>query len=58
MSKPVISVSDDGTITEYPSVTAAAKAVGVAQSQISVACNTHWKCVGLRWYIKGEEPSE
>ena len=39
-AKPVVSVSNDGTVTEYPSEKAAAEALGVARSQISVACNT------------------
>lgn len=57
-NKPVVSISDDGTITEYPSEKAAAEALGVARSQISVACNTSWRCAGMKWYRKGELPSE
>lgn len=57
-NKPVVSISDDGTVTEYPSEKAAAEALGVARSQISVACNTSWRCAGMKWYRKGEMPVE
>ena len=57
-TKPVVSISEDGTVTEYPSEKAAAEAIGVSRSQISVACNTTWRCCGMRWFRKGEEPIE
>ena len=57
-AKPVVSVSNDGTVAEYPSEKAAAEALGVARSQISVACNTSWRCAGMKWYRKGEMPGE
>lgn len=50
--KPVISIRDDGTITEYPSMKEAAKAMGVRPSQIALACNTTRKCHGLEWWKK------
>lgn len=52
-AKPVVSVSNDGTVEK-----AAAEALGVARSQISVACNTSWRCAGMKWYRKGEMPGE
>ena len=57
-AKLVVSVNNDGAITEYPSEKAAAEALGVSRSQISVACNTSWRCAGMKWYRKGELPSE
>ena len=57
-NKPVVSISDDGTVTEYPSEKAAAEPLGVSRRQISVACNTSWRCAGMKWYKKGEMPGE
>lgn len=56
--KAVISIDSGGNIKEYPSMKVAAEAIGVKPSQISVACNTSWRCAGMKWYRKGELPSE
>ena len=53
--KPVISTDADGNETYYPSVSAAAAAIGAYQSQISNAIVTGYRCRGFYWR-KADEP--
>ena len=51
---PVIATAPDGTETRYPSVNAAAAAVGVKQPQISTVCVTGNRCAGSHWRKENE----
>ena len=46
---PVVSIADDGTVAQYPSMNAAGEAAGVWQSPISMSCTHGYRCAGLHW---------
>lgn len=49
--KAVIAVSEDGTKTEYKTISEAARAFGARPSKISVAVKNHTRCRGHRFYL-------
>ena len=51
--KAVVAAAPDGSITEYPSVKDAARAVGVHPGQISVACINGKPLKGYIWDYGG-----
>lgn len=52
---PVVSISPDGTVTHYPSIKEAAKAIGTSTSFISQAVNFGHKCHGMVWKKERED---
>ena len=50
----VVSISPDGTVTHYPSIKEAAKAIGTSTSFISQAVNFGKQCRGMMWKKAGE----
>ena len=51
---PVVSISQDGTVTHYPSIKEAANEIGASMGQISQAINFGFKCHGMAWK-RGDE---
>lgn len=54
--KPVISTDAEGNKTYFPSLKAAAEAVGAKTPEISMACASGYKCRGLYWCKEEQTP--
>lgn len=53
--KAVVAAAPDGSITEYPSVKAAARSVNAHPGQISVACTNGKPFKGFTWDYKEDK---
>lgn len=51
---PVVSISQDGTVTHYPSIKEAAKEIKASMGHISQAINFGFKCHGMIWKREDE----
>lgn len=52
---PVVAIDADGNRVKFPSMTAAAKTIGVSIAHIWEAVNFGYPCRGLRWEEDKEE---
>ena len=55
MAKEVKRISEDGTVTTYPSMTRAAAEHGVSIQSLSFAVNYGYNCAGYHWECEGVE---